>query len=86
MKAMEPDNSRWIHEGLILGNTPKLGTDVRNEIERAFRRLKGFRRIFNRFDNLGTIFMAFLASRSSLKHCDSINRLQSTSRWQRPII
>lgn len=24
----------------------------RNEIERLFRRLKGFRRIFSRFDNL----------------------------------
>ena len=32
----------------------------RNEIERLFRRLKGFRRIFSRFDKLDTMFMAFL--------------------------
>jgi transposase len=32
----------------------------RNEIERLFRRLKGFRRIFSRFEKLDVIFMAFL--------------------------
>ena len=32
----------------------------RNEIERLFRRLKGFRRIFSRFDKLDAMFMAFL--------------------------
>jgi len=32
----------------------------RNEIERLFRRLKGFRRIFSRFDTLDVMFMAFL--------------------------
>ena len=32
----------------------------RNEIERLFRRLKGFRRIFSRFDKLDVMFMAFL--------------------------
>jgi transposase len=32
----------------------------RNEIERLFRRLKGFRRIFSRFDKLDVVFMAFL--------------------------
>ena len=32
----------------------------RNEIERLFRRLKGFRRIFSRFDKLDIMFMAFL--------------------------
>ncbi len=31
----------------------------RNEIERLFRRLKGFRRIFSRFDKLNVMFMAF---------------------------
>jgi hypothetical protein len=30
------------------------------EIERLFRRLKGFRRIFSRFDKLDVMFMAFL--------------------------
>jgi IS4 transposase len=32
----------------------------RNEIERLFRRLKGFRRIFSRFDKLDIVFVAFL--------------------------
>lgn len=32
----------------------------RNEIERLFRRLKGFRRIFSQFDKLDVMFMAFL--------------------------
>ena len=32
----------------------------RNEIERLFRRLKGFRRIFSRFDKLDVIFVGFL--------------------------
>ena len=33
----------------------------RNEIERLFRRLKGFRRIFSRFDKLNVMFLAFLS-------------------------
>src|SRR5450432_3801557 len=32
----------------------------RNEIERLFRRLKGFRRIFSRFEKLDIVFVAFL--------------------------
>ncbi|MFX5104573.1 IS5/IS1182 family transposase, partial [Acinetobacter baumannii] len=32
----------------------------RNEIERLFRRLKGFRRIFSRFDKLDVMFAAFI--------------------------
>jgi transposase len=32
----------------------------RNEIERLFRRLKGFRRIFSRFEKLDILFLAFL--------------------------
>jgi transposase len=32
----------------------------RNEIERLFRRLRGFRRILSRFDKLDVMFMAFL--------------------------
>lgn len=32
----------------------------RNEIERLFRRLKGFRRIFFRFDKLDIIYAAFV--------------------------
>ena len=32
----------------------------RNEIERLFRRLKGFRRIFSRFDKLDVVFCFFI--------------------------
>ncbi len=32
----------------------------RNEIERLFRRLKGFRRIFSRFEKLDTMFKALI--------------------------
>jgi transposase len=32
----------------------------RNEAARLFRGLKGFRRIFSRFDKLGVMFLAFL--------------------------
>lgn len=32
----------------------------RNEIERLFRRLKGFRRIFSRFEKLDVMFLAFV--------------------------
>ena len=32
----------------------------RNEIERLFRRLKGFRRILSRFDKLDVMFTAFI--------------------------
>jgi transposase len=32
----------------------------RNQVERLFRRLKGFRRIFSRFDKLDLMFTAFI--------------------------
>jgi len=32
----------------------------RNEVERLFRRLKGFRRIFSRFDKLDVMFTGFI--------------------------
>ena len=32
----------------------------RNQVERLFRRLKGFRRIFSRFDKLDLMFVAFI--------------------------
>ena len=32
----------------------------RNEIERLFRQLKGFRRIFSRFEKLDVIFLGFI--------------------------
>ncbi len=33
----------------------------RNEIERLFRRMKGFRRIFSRFEKLDVIFLGFIS-------------------------
>ncbi len=32
----------------------------RNEVERLFRRLKGFRRIFSRFEKLDALFLGFI--------------------------
>ncbi len=32
----------------------------RNEVERLFRRLKGYRRIFSRFEKLGVMFIVFI--------------------------
>ena len=32
----------------------------RNQVERLFRRLKGFRRIFSRFEKLDAMFSAFI--------------------------
>ena len=48
----------------------------RNEIERLFRRLKGFRRIFSRFDKLDVIFLGFLNFAlivEALKYLNSVN-------------
>ena len=33
----------------------------RNEVERLFRRLKGYRRIFSRFEKLDIMFTAFIS-------------------------
>lgn len=33
----------------------------RNEVERLFRRLKGYRRIFSRFEKLDALFLGFLS-------------------------
>ena len=33
----------------------------RNQVERLFRRLKGFRRIFSRFDKLDVMFLGFIS-------------------------
>jgi transposase len=48
----------------------------RNQIERLFRRLKGFRRIFSRFEKLDVLFLAFLNFAliiSSSRLCASAN-------------
>ena len=33
----------------------------RNEVERLFRRLKGYRRIFSRFEKLDVMFVGFIS-------------------------
>jgi len=48
----------------------------RNEIERLFRRLKGFRRIFSRFDKLDIVFLGFLNFAlivEALRYLNSVN-------------
>ena len=72
-RAYEGNETRQL--ALALGFTPvvpPLSTRVdpweydremykrRNEIERLFRRLKGFRRIFSRFEKLDTLFLGFI--------------------------
>ncbi|WP_264484137.1 IS5 family transposase [Xanthomonas oryzae] len=55
---------RWFHPspiGSILGSTTRKCTSVRNEVERLFRRLKGYRRIFTRFEKLDVMFLGFLS-------------------------
>ena len=44
----------------IPGGYDRALSKKRNEIERLFRRLKGFRRIFSRFEKPDVIFLAFL--------------------------
>ena len=72
-RAYEGDETRQL--ALELGYTPVVppkNTRVtrweydremyrrRNEIERLFRRLKGFRRIFSRFEKLDVLFLGFI--------------------------
>lgn len=46
--------------GQNLGKHDKELCKKRNEVGRLFRRLKGFRRIFTRFDKLDVMFMGFV--------------------------
>ena len=46
----------------------------RNEIERLFRRLKGFRRIFSRFDKLDVVFKFFIHFALIVDTLISLNR------------
>jgi transposase len=72
-RAYEGDETRQL--ALDLGFTPVVPPKInrispweydramyrrRNEVERLFRRLKGFRRIFSRFDKLDVMFTAFI--------------------------
>ena len=53
-------SSRRIQTARNPGRLKKAWYRHRNEIERLFRRLKGFRRIFSRFDKLDLLFIAFI--------------------------
>ena len=46
----------------------------RNEIERLFRRLKGFRRVFSRFEKLDVLFLGFISFALILDALRSVNR------------
>lgn len=46
----------------------------RNEVERVFRRLKGFRRIFSRFDKLDVVFKFFIHCALIVDALFSVNR------------
>ena len=46
----------------------------RNEVERLFRRLKGFRRIFSRFDKLDVLFLGFILVALIFDALHSVNR------------
>ena len=45
----------------------------RNEVERLFRRLKGFRRVFSRFDKLDALFTGFILSALIFDTLRSVN-------------
>ncbi len=45
----------------------------RNEVERLFRQLKGFRRIFTRFDKLDVVFMFFIHFALIVQALNSVN-------------
>ncbi len=45
----------------------------RNEVERLIRRLKGFRRVFSRFDKLDALFTAFILSALIFDALRSVN-------------
>ena len=45
---------------LIKWDYDRIGYKRRNEVERLFRRLKGYRRIFSRFEKLDVMYRAFL--------------------------
>jgi hypothetical protein len=64
--ALSPGNAhdapegRALLEDLGLWEYDREFYKKRNEVERLFRRLKGFRRIFSRFEKLDVIFLAFI--------------------------
>ena len=45
----------------------------RNEVERLFRRLKGYRRIFSRFEKLDVMFVGFISFALIVGDCVCVN-------------
>lgn len=73
-RAYEGDETRQLARDLgFIPVVPPMATRVqpwvcdtamyrrRNEVERLFRRLKGYRRIFSRFEKLDAMFLGFLS-------------------------
>ncbi len=56
----------WVYDKIIYKR--------RNEIERLFRRLKGFRRVFSRFEKLDLMFTAFIHIVLIIEMIHSVNR------------
>ena len=86
-KAYEGDDTRQLV--FDLGMTPVVPPKInritpweydkemykkRNEVERLFRRLKGFRRIFSRFDKLDVVFRFFINFSLIADRLISVNR------------
>lgn len=46
----------------------------RNEVERLFRRLKGYRRIATRYDKLDALFLGFITFALIIEELKSVNR------------
>jgi transposase len=85
-RAYEGDETRQLALDLgFIPVVPPLSTRVepwqynramykrRNEIERLFRRLKGFRRIFSRFEKLDVMFVAFIHFALIIEAMRSVN-------------
>ncbi|WP_018416787.1 IS5/IS1182 family transposase, partial [Teredinibacter turnerae] len=86
-KAYEGDDTRQLilDLGMIPVVPPKINRltpweynkemyKKRNEVERLFRRLKGFRRIFSRFDKLDAVFKFFINFSLIADRLISVNR------------
>ena len=56
MEPIVPPKRNWIYPWEYDRKMYK----KRNEVERLFRRLKGFRRIFSRFEKLDVMFVGFI--------------------------
>jgi len=85
-RAYEGDETRQLALDLgFIPVVPPLSTRVspweynramykrRNEIERLFRRLKGSRRIFSRFEKLDVMFIAFIHFALVIEAMRSVN-------------